>query len=88
MFNVFGDPNNVPRPKASPIHERAHEREIEERRLVTTLGSTWFEVRRLTFRVLDAFRPWGATWSGQVIFSPPGPSGRPFMTHPLPRGEV
>ena len=39
---------------------------------------------RLT--VLDAF--WGATWSGQVITSPPGPSGGPFMTHLLPGGGV
>ena len=28
-------------------------------------------------RVLDAFWPQGATWSGQVISSPPGPSGGP-----------
>ena len=39
-------------------------------------------------RVLDAFRPQGATWSGQVISSPPGPSGGPFMTHLLPGGAV
>ena len=24
----------------------------------------------------------GATWSGQVISSPPGPSGGPFIPHP------
>ena len=39
-------------------------------------------------RVLDAFRPRGATWSGQVISSPPGPSGGPSKTHPLPGGGV
>ena len=39
-------------------------------------------------RVLDAFRPRGATWSGQVISSPPGPSGRPSKTHLLPGGGV
>ena len=37
-------------------------------------------------RVLDAFRPRGATWSGQVISSPPGPSGGPSKTHLLPGG--
>ena len=31
----------------------------------------------MILRVLDAFRPRGATWSGQVISSPPGPSGVP-----------
>ena len=39
-------------------------------------------------RVLDAFRPQGATWSGQVISSPPGPSGGPSKTHLLPGGGV
>ena len=39
-------------------------------------------------RVLDAFRPGGATWSGQVISSPPGPSGGPSKTHLLPGGGV
>ena len=39
-------------------------------------------------RVLDAFRPPGATWSGLVISCPPGPSGGPFMTHLLPGGGV
>ena len=39
-------------------------------------------------RVLDAFRPRGATWSGQVISSPQGPSGGPFMTRLLPGGGV
>ena len=38
--------------------------------------------------VLDAFRPRGATWSGQVISSPPGPSGGPSKTHLLPGGGV
>ena len=38
-------------------------------------------------RVLDAFRPRGATWSGQVISSP-GPSGGPSKTHLLPGGGV
>ena len=42
------------------------------------------EVGGLILRVLDAFRPRGATWSGQVISSPPGPSGDPFKTHLLP----
>ena len=39
-------------------------------------------------RVLDAFRPRGATWSGQVISSPPGPSGGPSKTHLLLGGGV
>ena len=39
-------------------------------------------------RVLDALRPWGATWSGQVISFPPGPSGGPSKTHLLPGGGV
>ena len=39
-------------------------------------------------RVLDAFRPRGATCSGQVISSAPGPSGVPLMTHLLPGGGV
>ena len=39
-------------------------------------------------QVLDAFRPRGATWSGQVISSPPGPSGGPSKTHLLPGGGV
>ena len=39
-------------------------------------------------RVLDAFRARGATWSGQVISSPPGPSGGPSKTHLLPGGGV
>ena len=47
-----------------------------------------FEVPGLILRVLDAFRPRGATWSGQVISSPPGPSGGPSETHPLPVGGV
>ena len=47
-----------------------------------------FEVCGLILRVLDAFRPRGATWSGQVISSPPRPSGGPVMTHLLPGGGV
>ena len=47
-----------------------------------------FEVRGLILRVLDAFRPRGATWLGQVISSPPGPSGGPSKTHLLPGGGV
>ena len=47
-----------------------------------------FEVGGLILRVLDAFRPRGATWSGQVISSPPGPSGQPSKTHLLPGGGV
>ena len=39
-------------------------------------------------RVLDAFQPRGATWSGQVISSPLGPSGGPSKTHLLPGGGV
>ena len=39
-------------------------------------------------RVLDAFWPRGATWLGQVISSPPGPSGGPSKTHLLPGGGV
>ena len=42
----------------------------------------------MTFRVLDVLRPRGATWSGQVISSRPGPSGMPFMTHLLPGVRV
>ena len=42
----------------------------------------------MTFRVLDVLRRRGATWSGQVISSPPGRSGGPFMTHLLPGGGV
>ena len=38
--------------------------------------------------VLDAFRPRGATWSGQAISSPPGPSGGPAKTDLLPGGGV
>ena len=47
-----------------------------------------FEVSGLILRVLDAFRPRGATWSGQVTSSPPGPSGGPTKTHLLPGGGV
>ena len=56
--------------------------------------STWiywinrFEVSGLILRVLDAFRPRGATWSGQVISSPPGPREGPSKTHHLPGGGV
>ena len=42
----------------------------------------------MILRVLDAFRPRGATWSGKVISSPPGPSGGPSETHLLPGGGV
>ena len=42
----------------------------------------------MILRVLDAFRPRGATWSGQVISSPPGPSGGPSKMHLLPCGGV
>ena len=42
------------------------------------------EVWGLILRVLDAFRPRGAPWSGQVISSPPGPSWGPSNTHLLP----
>ena len=42
----------------------------------------------MILRVLDAFRPRGATWSGQVISSPPGPSRSPSKTHLLPGGRV
>ena len=47
-----------------------------------------FEVWGLILRVLDAFRPRGATWSGQVISSLTGRSGGPSMTHLLPGGGV
>ena len=47
-----------------------------------------FEVWGSFLRVLDAFRPRGATWSGQVISSPTGPSGGPSKTHLLPGGGV
>ena len=39
-------------------------------------------------RVLDAFRPRGATWLGQVIYSQPGPIRGPSKTHFLPGGGV
>ena len=42
----------------------------------------------MILQVLDAFRPWGATWSGQVISFPPGPSGGPSKTHLLPGAGV
>ena len=42
----------------------------------------------MILRVLDAFRPRGATWSGQVISSPPGPSEGPSQTHLLPGSGV
>ena len=42
----------------------------------------------MILRVLDAFRPRGATWSGQVISSPTGPSAGPSKTHLLPGGGV
>ena len=42
----------------------------------------------MILRVLDAFRPRGATRSGQVISSPGGPSGGPSKTHLLPGGGV
>ena len=55
----------------------------------TSSGSgSRFEVWGLILRVLDAFWPQRATWSGQVISSPPGPSGGPSKTHLLPGGEV
>ena len=38
--------------------------------------------------MLDTFWPRGAPWSGQVISSPPGPSGGPSKTHLLPGGGV
>ena len=47
-----------------------------------------FEVSGFILRELDAFRPRGATWSGQVISSPPGLSGGPSKTHLLPGGGV
>ena len=47
-----------------------------------------FEVGGYILRVLDAFWPRGATWSGQVISSQPGPSGGPSKTHLLPAGGV
>ena len=47
-----------------------------------------FGVWGLVLRVLDAFRPRGATWSGQVISSPAGPSWGPSKTHLLPGGGV
>ena len=42
----------------------------------------------MTFWEPGVLRPRGATWSGQVISSPPGPSGGPFMPHLLPGGAV
>ena len=42
----------------------------------------------MILRVLDAFQPQEATWSGKVISSPPGASGGPSMTHLLPGGGV
>ena len=57
-------------------------------KLKRSTGRLRFEVWGLILRVLDAFRPRGATWSGQVISSPPGPSGEPSKTHLLPGGGV
>ena len=51
-------------------------------------GGGRFEVRGLILRVLDAFRPQGATWSGQMISSPPVRSGVPSKRHILPSGGV
>ena len=42
----------------------------------------------MILRVLDTFQPRGATWSGQVISPPPGPSGGPSKTHLLPGGGI
>ena len=42
----------------------------------------------MILRVLDAFRPRGATWLGQVISCPPGPSEGPSKMHLLPGGGV
>ena len=49
-------------------------------------SSSVSEVWSLILRVLDAFWPQGATWWGQVISSPPGPSEGPSKTHLLPGG--
>ena len=54
------------------------------------LGFSWHRGPEKLFEVPGTRRlsaP-GATWSGQVISSPPGPSGGPFMTHLLPGGGV
>ena len=68
----------------TPVHQCA--------RLVCSLcsvpGHLGLEVSGLMFQVQGVLGPLGATWSGQVISSPAGPSGGPFMTHPLPGGRV
>ena len=52
------------------------------------MGVEWFEVSGLTVQLVGALRHRGATWSGQVKSSAPGPSGGAFMTHFLPVGGV
>ena len=47
-----------------------------------------FEVRCLSFRVLDAFGHQKAIWSDQVTCSPPGPNEGPYMTELLLGGGV
>ena len=58
---------------------------------VSMVDRWWFHgfgVWGLILRVLDAFGPQPATCSGRVISPPPGPSGRPFLTHRLPGSGV
>ena len=52
------------------------------------MGQCRLEVRGLTLRVLRAFPFRRVNSWGQVISSPPGPCGGPFMTHLLPGGGV
>ena len=47
-----------------------------------------FEVLRFDFAGTRRLSAPGATWSGQMISSPPGPSGGPSKTHLLPGGGV
>ena len=56
--------------------------------LWSTIFSQFWVITGWILQVLDAIWPRGAAWSGQVISSPPGPSGGPFMTHLLPGGGV
>ena len=69
-------------------HHRTPARNGEEKKLRPSPTVRRFGVWGLIWRVLDAFPPRGATWSGHVTSSPPGPSRGPSKTHLLPVGGV
>ena len=56
--------------------------------LVPVHSPCLFQVCGLRFDFSGTRGSRGATWSGQVISSPPGPSGGPFITHLLPGDGV